>query len=374
MTTEREARMALAAVVEPGDADMMALIAREGPEQVWQHLASDVGKSRWSRRARQLRLLDVEEATTRCGARFIIPGDEEWPGTLDGLAGAEPLNGMAGTPVGLWVRGRRRLSDSTGAVAVVGARAATRYGEELAVELGGDLAARGWTVVSGGAHGIDAASHRGALMAETDAQLPTVAVLASAVDRCYPAGNAGLLEQIVERGVVVSEYAPGSHPTRPRFLARNRLIAALGVGTVIVEAALRSGARNTVAWAHRCGRDVMAFPGPVHSTMSSTPHALIREQAASLVTSARDVLQVVSPLGEAMVPLLGRAAPRPLDPLEGDLSIVFEALPARGGLGAAEVAAVTGLALPAVLVALVELADRGHVAERDGRWRAQPPH
>ena len=147
------------------------------------------------------------------------------------------------------------------AVAVVGARACTPYGEHVAAELASGLGDRGWTVVSGGAYGIDAAAHRGALAVDG----PTVAVLACGVDVAYPAAHDGLLRSVRACGAVVSELPPGARPTRRRFLDRNRVIAALGRGTVVVEAAIRSGALNTAGHAEELSRTVMAVPGPVTS-------------------------------------------------------------------------------------------------------------
>ena len=159
----------------------------------------------------------------------------------------------------------RRLDELVDrSVAIVGSRASTAYGEHVAGELGHQLAERGWTVVSGGAFGIDAAAHRGALAAEA----PTVAVLACGVDRPYPAAHGALLHRIAETGLLVSEWPPGAAPHRHRFLVRNRLIAALTRGTVVVEAAARSGAQATARRARKLGRQVLVVPGPVTSAMS----------------------------------------------------------------------------------------------------------
>ena len=173
----------------------------------------------------------------------------------------------------------------------------------------------GATVVSGAAIGIDGAAHRGALAVDG----ATVAVLACGVDRVYPAAHATLLERIAATGLVVSEYPPGSVPARHRFLVRNRLIAALGAGTVVVEAALRSGAQRTAADTEALGRLVMAVPGPVTSGPSAGCHQLIRD-GALLVTSADDVLEAVGRLGVDLAPepdlpgaraRTGSAGPRP---------------------------------------------------------------
>ena len=169
----------------------------------------------------------------------------------------------------MWLAGGGDLAElAAQSVAVVGSRASTPYGDTVAAELAAELSESGRSVLSGGAYGIDAAAHRGCLAGRT----PTVAVLAGGLDQPYPSGHRPLFDRIAERGVLVSELAPGEHPTRVRFLARNRLIAALTPGTVLVEAAARSGARNTVTWANVLGRIVMAVPGPVTSATSVTPH------------------------------------------------------------------------------------------------------
>jgi DNA processing protein len=172
------------------------------------------------------------------------------------------------------------------AVAIVGSRAATAYGNHVASGIAVGLADGGWTVVSGAAYGIDAAAHSGALAADGI----TVAVLACGVDRPYPRAHAGLLQQIATYGLIVSEAPPGRQPSRDAFLARNRIIAALAGGVVVIEAGRRSGTMSTVAHADALGRPVMAVPGPVTSAVSAGCHQLIREQAALCVTSASDVL------------------------------------------------------------------------------------
>ena len=158
-------------------------------------------------------------------------------------------------------------------VAIVGSRAATAYGSGIATDLAADLVEQGVTVLSGGAFGIDVAAHRGALAGGG----PTVCVLASGVDVAYPPGHASIFASLARDQLLVSELPPSAHPTRVRFLARNRLIAAMSRGTVVVEAALRSGARNTAGWALGCGRPLMAVPGPVYSRASTTPRAPNRQ-------------------------------------------------------------------------------------------------
>jgi DNA processing protein len=227
---------------------------------------------------------------TADGYRYVIPGDAEWPKQLDLLRGITH-NGVAGVPLGLWVRGPHNLAEFTAdAVAVVGSRSCTTYGGDVATDMAGGLVERDLTVVSGGAYGIDVAAHRGALAAG----YRTVAVLACGVDVAYPAAHSRLLDRIATDGLVVSEFGPGSAPTRTRFLARNRVIAALSRGTVLVEAAHRSGTLNTAAWTRKTGRTLMAVPGPVTAATSQGCHDLIQSGHAQLVTSAADVFTTLA--------------------------------------------------------------------------------
>lgn len=233
----------------------------------------------------------AESALTRAerqGIRFVIPSDDEWPAGLAALAG-RTLSGSGDVPFGLWVRGDARLDELPSLVAMVGARSATRYGHDVATDMACALAEKGATIVSGAAFGIDAAAHHGAL---TGGGL-TVAVLACGVDRAYPAAHGPLLDHIAANGAVVSEQAPGAAPTRLRFLARNRLIAAMSRGTVVVESAARSGTMNTARWATDLGRPLMAVPGPVTSPTSAGTNDLIRLGDAKLVTESRDVWEVM---------------------------------------------------------------------------------
>jgi DNA processing protein len=201
-----------------------------------------------------------------------------------GGAGYPPLLAEApGAPAALWVSGRPL--EPAPYVGVVGTRRASRYGLEVATWLGRDLGAAGVVVVSGMAAGIDAAAHRGALATGS-----TVAVLGSGVDVCYPRSNAALYGEIAGRGSLVSEYPPGTTPAPWRFPARNRIIAGMALGVVIVEARRDGGAMITARLALEYGREVFAVAGPVHASGSEGPHALVRD-GARLVTSATDVLE-----------------------------------------------------------------------------------
>ena len=198
-------------------------------------------------------------------------------------------------------------------MAVVGSRSATTYGAGVAAELAAHVAGEGVTVVSGAAFGIDQAAHRGALAARG----PTVAVLACGVDRAYPAAHRDLLTYIAETGLVVSEAPPGCAPTKLRFLSRNRIIAAVSLGTVVVEAAVRSGALNTANWATSVNRILMGVPGPVTSAPSEGVHELLRSKDAALVTRGADVLELVSPSGSFTQPTV-RAARATRGPAQRD--------------------------------------------------------
>jgi DNA processing protein len=274
-------------------------------------------------------------------------------------------------PVALWVRGPGRLDElADRAVAIVGSRASTAYGEHVAGDLAHGLGERGWTVVSGGAYGIDAAAHRGALAAEG----ATIAVLACGVDKAYPQGNGALLARIADSGLLVSEWPPGAAPLGHRFLVRNRLIAALTRGTVVVEAAARSGARATAQRAGSLGKQVMVVPGPVTSAMSVGCHELLRDQerGATLVTCAQHVIETVGGIGVD----LAEAAPRPASPRDGLTDVaqrVLDACPVRVGASPERLAVIAGCDVLDVLRVLpaLELADL--VQWTGTGWRVAPP-
>ena len=364
---ERDARLALACVVEPATPQLAEAVAEFGAEAVWQRLLDRATDTPLSQRAREYRAEAVLGRAAAAGMRFVVPGDLEWPAGADDLTGCEQVNEMTGAPLGLWLRGAGDLAALAGrSVSIVGSRACTAYGETVAGDLAAELGEAGYATVSGGAFGIDAAAHRGCLASRT----PTVVVLAGGLDEAYPPAHRPLFERIAEQGVLVSELPPGQHPTRVRFLGRNRLIAALSQGAVLVEAAVRSGARNTVTWANCLGRVVMAVPGPVTSALSYTPHRLVREAEAVLVTRAQEVLELLGPLGHAVT--RPRAGRRLTDDLSPDALRVFEAIPARGGLSAGEVSLRSGVPLAACLGLLDRLADQGLVVQ-DARWEWRLP-
>lgn len=303
---ERAARMVLAATVEPGDPDAARLVRQFSAVELLARLRA--GRLRpekavgWAERLEAVRLATVRADTAAAGARFVVPGDEEWPLCADELAAFEDGSPerRAGAPLGLWIRGPRSLGGLCGlAVAIVGARAATEYGLHVAGDLAAGCAQLGATVVSGAAYGIDAAAHRGALAVDGC----TVAILAGGVDRATPSGLGAMLDAIAATGLVVSEAPPGTAPSRSRFLVRNRLIAALAHGTVVVEAARRSGALSTARWARDLNRIVMGVPGPVTSMQSAGVHELLRQPETTLVTTHDEVLELVAPLSIETGPL-----------------------------------------------------------------------
>ena len=359
--SELRARAALSRLTEPDDAEFGRCLETWGPERVLDQIrAGTLPSKRLARYQARLPGHDVDADLAMayaCGARLVVPGGPEWPAALDDL-------GLR-RPVALWVRGAGNLARLTRrAVSVVGARACTSYGEHVAADIGAGLADRGWTVVSGAAFGIDAAAHRGSLAVDG----ATVAVLACGVDLAYPGAHESLLARVREAGVVVSELPPGCRPSKPRFLTRNRLIAALGRGTVVVEAALRSGAANTAGQAVDLSRELMAVPGPVTSPMSAGCHELMRTKGAHLVTYAADVLDIVGELGVDDSPLR-RGAALPHDDLDELHLRVLEGLPVQRAAGPASVARVAGVDIPSVLRCLGLLSARGLAETVDGGWR-----
>lgn len=363
---ERLARAALLRVLEPGRQDVHRAVTRHGAVAVWaavrERRPDDVGGGRWAGALERAKGYDPGrdlDALATLGARLVCPGDDEWP--AERLSWDPSLLDDA-PPLGVCVRGPHRLDTAVErSVAVVGARAASAYGTTVARELGLGLAERACTVVSGAAHGIDGAAHEGALLAgPTAPAAPTVAVLAGGVDRPYPSAHATLLARIARTGLVVSELPVGSAHTRSRFLVRNRLIAALSLGTVAVEAARRSGSLATIDRAASLGRHVMAVPGPVLSAVSAGTNELLRGPARC-VTSAAEVLALVGRLDQDPEP-----APVSERRVRDDLPVavrqVLDAVPLRRGAGVASIARAAGVSTlvvqqvlpPLVLHGLVE--------------------
>ncbi|OIJ89590.1 DNA-processing protein DprA [Streptomyces colonosanans] len=358
------ARMLLTRVIEPGDEVAGRWLRERGAEEVVRRLREGgrrlpgVTDKRWAgMRARAVRAEPERDraAAGEAGVRFVCPGTTEWPVQLDDLGD--------GRPVGLWVRGRPSLRMwALRSVAVVGARACTEYGAHTAADLGAGLAERGWVVVSGGAYGVDGAAHRGALAAGG----ATIAVLACGVDRPYPRGHTELISRIAHQGLVVGELPPGDHPTPNRFILRNRVIAALTRGTVVVEAAYRSGALVTARAAQRLGRYAMGVPGPVTSGLSAGVHELLRGDAV-LVSDAADVVELVGQMGELAPERRGPLLPRDL--LDPAATQVLAALPAGGTAAADEIAREAGTTADDVVGRLYELRSLGFVERHGDGWK-----
>ncbi|UEJ83731.1 DNA-processing protein DprA [Brachybacterium halotolerans subsp. kimchii] len=313
--------------------------------------AAAAGLSRWKEREGRIDARSVLDRAAGQGMRVIVPGDAQWPAGLDDLGPAAPFC--------LWAHGPgdpARLADER-AIAMVGSRASTPYGEDCASSMAAQLAAEGSTVLSGGAYGIDAAAHRGALAAGG----PTIAVLAGGLDRLYPRGNDQLLRAIRERHVLLSEAPPGTAPTRWRFLARNRLIAALARIVVVVEAAWRSGALSTArhAGAIEPPRTVAALPGPVTSAASAGCHRLVRDGQAVLVTEAQEIRELLphsAPAGDSSF-----AQQDELDLLDPADRHVLDAVPPRSRITIDRLASEVGRRESEVMAALGRLDALGHV-------------
>ncbi|WP_240916204.1 DNA-processing protein DprA [Sanguibacter sp. HDW7] len=382
----RRAAAAWSGLVEPGDRTAGTLLLAVGPVAAlaWLRAACEPGTraravarlrdrledapdelsarrllaavDRWGPRLGRIDTDRDALALQRLGGRVLVRGDDAWPTGLDDL-GPE-------APACLWVRGDPAALAGPPAVALVGARAATSYGTAVAADLACGLADRGHPVVSGGAYGIDAAAHRGALAGDG----PTVAVMAGGVDRLYPAGNTDLLERVLVRGgAVVAEVPVGATPTRSRFLRRNRLIAALASATVVVEAAWRSGSLSTASLAAGLLRPVGAVPGPVTSMASTGCHRLLREQDAVCVTSVADVLELL-PGGAPSGPGGHGAGTDPQDGLGEAARMVVDGLDARRTSTLDELVPTVGLSAADVLAALGELELAGLVARAAGGW------
>ncbi|MGB3828370.1 MAG: DNA-processing protein DprA [Ornithinimicrobium sp.] len=367
LTEEHHARMAWARIAEPDDKTARAMIADGGFLEALERARAGVSglpRANAERFAARLRDLSTErdlEITERVGAVVLFPDDAQWPCGV---------NDLENPPWCLWVRGSGvcLASVTQRSAAIVGARASTSYGEYVAAELASGLAARDFMVVSGAAFGIDAAAHRGTLASDG----VTVAVLAGGVERPYPAAHASLIARIAEVGAVVSEVPPGSAPTRSRFLARNRLIAALSVGTVLVEAGLRSGARSTVTAAIDVDRPVAAVPGPVTSMVSAGCHEEIRKGRAVLVTDAAEVAELFGRIGADLAePKHGER--RPSDGLDEDVFRVWQSLPSRRSITVEALTSAAGLGVIDVVGALGQL-EAADLAKRTHRgWTRCTP-
>jgi DNA processing protein len=286
MNSEKAARLELFAAIECGNTFWGSEIALLGAHETLARIKD--GFYRSSKAEKALALLDPDgapallEKITRAGGQFIVPTDDRWP---------TQLNDLATPPIGLVVKGKVESLQSR-SIAIVGTRNPTPYGARIASDFAAGFVDREWSVVSGGAYGIDTHAHKGALIAEG----LTIAVIASGIDINYPAGNERLFTEIAELGAIVSEVMPGTPAFPSRFLTRNRIIAALSVSTLVVEAAFRSGSLRTARDAAELMRPVMAIPGPINSPTSEGTHRLIGERAAEIVTSVHDAVELISSL------------------------------------------------------------------------------
>lgn len=265
-------RLAISAHHEAGATKIARAIEAEGIEAVYRAIPE-------SERAD---IRAIYNRISQCGGELLIPEDGDWP---------QALNDLEVPPVALVVKGDASVL-SHASLAIVGTRNPTPYGIRAAQEFAAGFVDREWAIVSGGAYGIDSAAHKGALVAEGI----TIAVTASGLDIPYPAGNQRLFEEIIENGAMITEYLPGVIARPHRFLVRNRLIAALSKGTLVVEAAFRSGSLRTARDAAELARPVMAIPGPITAPTSEGCHRLIGERSAELVSSVADAYEFMTAL------------------------------------------------------------------------------
>lgn len=371
---ERYARAWLSRSAEPGDRRLWAFVETYGAPATMRALRSGQApeplRALAGERATEDRTEQDLDLARRRGIRLVVPGDPEWP-----IQQLRPMYHAAGSgstslvpPLALWVRGSGPIAEAVAsAVAMVGSRAATEYGVTVTGNLAYALANRGWTVISGGAFGIDAAAHRAALAAGGR----TVAVLAGGLDKAYPPGNAALFERISETGLLISEWPPGCAPMRRRFLIRNRVVAGLAAGAIVVEAAARSGAQSTAARTRELGQPLMVVPGSVLSAMSVGCLALLRTGGVRPVGTVEHVLEEIGRIGDDLAP----PEPGPVDTrddLDPTQRAVLDAVPVRRPVPPERIAVAAGVAVADVLRALpaLELSDLVELTDRG--WRLGP--
>ncbi|GAB2450089.1 DNA processing protein [Conyzicola lurida] len=315
----------------------------------------DTALKRWMPRLADAATLHPLRQAARVGARLLVPSDPRWPAGVDDLEEHAPL--------ALWVRGTdEALAALPRSMSLVGARAATGYGETVTGEASAGLVDRGYAIVSGAAYGIDGMAHRAALRSGGI----TVAFLAGGVDRFYPGGHETMLAEMAQTGAVIAELPCGAAPTRWRFLQRNRLIAAASRATVVLEAGARSGSLNTAGHASQLGRPLGAVPGPVTSPASAGCHRLLREFGAVCVTNP-DQMAELAPLDHAPTLFdLGDGA------RAADLTRLYDAMSVRSPRDAADIAVRSGLPLDRVRSLLGRLELDGDVVERERGWVMVP--
>lgn len=283
---ESQKRLALFACIEPGIAFWGREIAERGASATYDRLLDGrYDTIKYGHLIEKISAFNCDEGLAsieKAGGTLITPESIDWPKSVDDLAVP---------PIALIVKGDCTIL-SERSLAIVGTRNPTPYGIRIAGDFAAGFVDRDWQIISGGAYGVDTAAHRGALVAEGR----TIAVIASGIDIQYPAGNSRLFDEICESGAIVSEVMPGVVAMPHRFLTRNRLIAAMSVSTLVVEAAFRSGSLRTARDAAELMKPVMAIPGPINSPSSEGCHRLIGERAAELVTSVADAVELISAL------------------------------------------------------------------------------
>lgn len=409
--SEVHARAGLTHIIEPNDLTGAALVQIAGAVEAYRLIREHVGKAPASEQQQVAELLDAHgagraalrldaglerwrpraqhtdpEADLLCmahlGGGILVPGSANWPRGFEALG--------LGAPLALWFRGvgdQGILREPGRLVAIVGSRDATEYGRTITAELVSGLRARGICIVSGGAYGIDAQAHQSALAEErpNDAisagglSPATIAVMAGGLNRLYPVGNEDLLKRVHRGGLLIAEVAPGATPSRWRFLQRNRLIAALCSVTIVAEARWRSGALSTARHAAEIGREVGAVPGSVFSANSAGCHRLVREGAATLVTDAAEVIELLDlPPADASRP--GAEPPAGSfsakdseyrsdhDGLAVQDLLLLDALPLRTPKSVDQLTAVAGLGIGSVLGGLSRLAAAGLAEHRGNGW------
>lgn len=314
-TDDRSARVLLSIIGIPADVATGKLLTKVGAAELISIAEGDgtvSGMDRVEAAVWRDRLLSAatpdrlaERIVEASKFRVIIPSDPDWPTALNDLGHRAPY--------ALWAKGRTELlaEPLPQRITVTGARAATSYGAHVTDELCGDLAQSGRTLVAGAAYGIEASAHRAALVRDAN----TIVVLASGVDRPYPAGHTDLIDRIAREGLLLSEVPPSVAPTRQRFIDRSRILAALSGATIIVEAGSRSGSLHTATEAAQLGRLVGAVPGPITSAASTGTNLLLQSGQARVITNGSDIVRMVE--GETSAParsVIREGAPHGVSP------------------------------------------------------------
>ncbi len=320
-----------------------------------------IGPQKAEHIARSCEQADLErelELAEKQGVRIVCQEDDEYP---------MPLRYIPDPPICLYIRGKLESADTV-ALAIVGARRCTVYGREQAYRFGYQLAERGMTVVSGLARGADSEAHKGALSARGR----TIAVLGNGLARLYPPENKELAERVTQSGALISELPMETEPEAKNFLPRNRIIAGLSLGVLVVEASKRSGALSTAARASEYNREVFALPGRVDVDASLGTNRLIRDQHAKLVIGPQDVMDELDEVGEALQPVDTSARqPAEKKPLSANLKLTETQQQIHGIMDHEErtietIAEETGLSAAEVASTLISLQLKGLVRQLPG--------